>query len=97
MSSRVESFGMIAGEAMANGAICISADNPCLPEIFDNAAFYYSPGNPEDLCKRITEVITLQPHERKKISKMTIARSKVFSWDTCAKKTIDCLMDATAS
>lgn len=41
MSSRVESFGQIAAEAMANACLCISSESPCLPEIFRDAALYY--------------------------------------------------------
>ena len=43
MTSSVESFGMVGGEAMSHGCICISADNPCLPELFGDAAVYYPP------------------------------------------------------
>jgi len=94
MSSRVESFGMIAGEAMANGAVCISANNPCLPEIFNNIAFYYEPLNSKDLSNIIQRVLSLKRHEREVIAKKAVLRSKQFSWDICAHKTIDCLMAA---
>ena len=53
MTSRVESFGIIAGEAMAHGYICISVDNPCLPEIFRVAAVYYLPRKGKLLAEAI--------------------------------------------
>ena len=52
MTSRVESFGMIGGEAMSHGCICMSADNPCLPELFGDVALYYPPGDGKKLGRR---------------------------------------------
>jgi len=97
MSSRVESFGMTAGEAMANGAICISTDSPSLPEIFNNAAIYYDPGNSEDISSKIQYVLSLSLQERKRLSKIAVLRSKQFSWEICAEKIIDCFSEAINS
>lgn len=89
MTSRVESFGMIAGEAMAHGAVCISADNPCLPEIFGDAAVYYPPKNHRALAERILEVTSWPEEKRREMSERAKKRASQFSWDICAQKTIE--------
>ena len=88
MTSRVESFGIIAGEAMAHGCICISADNPCLPEIFNNAAIYYPPKDARSLARAIEYVLALDDNQRKIMSEKARRQAARFSWDFCAEKTV---------
>jgi len=94
MSSRVESFGQIALEAMSYGCICISADNPCLPEIFKDAAVYYTPKDSQSLAKAIKSVLNWDSNQRGKTAEQAINRASEFSWDVCAKKTVEELFRA---
>lgn len=91
MTSRVESFGMIAGEAMANGCVCISSDSPCLPEIFNDCGLTYKAGNAKDLANKIKGVLDFNTAQREKMSSKAILRARQFSWDICASRTIDFL------
>lgn len=86
MTSRVESFGMIAGEAMAYGCVCISSDSPCLPEIFGDAAVYYSPKKIELLAETIKSVSEWGRYKREEISKKARERAAEFSWDVTVEK-----------
>jgi len=86
MTSRVESFGMIAGEAMAHGCICISADNPCLPEIFGDAAVYYIPKKGELLAETINSVNEWDNYKREEISKKAREQASKFSWNMTVEK-----------
>ncbi len=88
MTSRVESFGMIAAEAMAHGCVCISADNPCLPEIFGDAAIYYQPKNGNYLADLISTGLSWSNSKRKEVSARAKMRAAKFSWDACAEQTI---------
>jgi len=88
MTSRVESFGMIGGEAMAHGCICISADNPCLPELFENVAVYYLPKDEKTLADTIKTVLAWDDNQRKVMSEKATKRAAEFSWDVCAEKTV---------
>lgn len=88
MTSRVESFGMIAGEAMSHGCICISADNPCLPEIFGDAAVFYPPKDGKALASAIQTVLTWDDNQRKAMSEKAKKRAADFSWDVCAGRTV---------
>lgn len=53
MTSRMETFGMVALEAMTNSCLCVAADNPPLPEIFLDCAYYYPPGDNRALAELI--------------------------------------------
>ncbi len=88
MTSRVESFGMIAGEAMAHGCVCISVDNPCLPEIFGDAATYYPPRDGKALAAKSLTALSMSDVERKEFSERAIAQAQKFSWDVCAERTV---------
>ncbi len=88
MTSRVESFGIIAVEAMAHGCICIAADNPCLPEIFEDAAIYYPAKNWETLSEVITKVFCIDGQKRELMAEKAKKRAAQFSWDVCAETTI---------
>ena len=94
MTSRVESFGMIAGEAMAHGCICIAADNPCLPEIFSDAAIYYPPKDYKALANAIQTVISWDKNQRNEASQRARKRTAQFSWDITAEKTVSELVKA---
>lgn len=94
MTSRIESFGMIAGEAMAHGCICISADNPCLPEIFDDAAIYYLPKDGKALAEAIQSMFIWDNDQRKEASEKAKKRATEFSWEVCAEKTVEELAKA---
>jgi glycosyltransferase involved in cell wall biosynthesis len=98
MTSRVESFGMIAGEAMAQGCVCISSDSPCLPEIFGDAAIYYPPKNGKLLAEVIKSVTEWDNYQLDETSKKAREQASKFSWDitverllTEFKKTIESL------
>lgn len=86
MTSRVESFGMIAGEAMAYGCVCISSDSPCLPEIFGDAAIHYPPKNGKLLAKVIKSVTEWDNYQRGEASKKARERAAIFSWDVTVER-----------
>jgi len=86
MTSRVESFGLIAGEAMTHGCVCISSDNPCLPEIFGDAAVYYTSKKVEFLAEAIKSVSEWDNHRRREVSKKAKERAAEFSWDVTVER-----------
>jgi len=88
MTSRVESFGMIGGEAMSHGCICISSDSPCLPELFGDSAIYYPSKDGHALTEAIQTVLTWDDNQRKTMSEKAKKQASKYSWDVCAKKTV---------
>ena len=87
MTSRVESFGMIAAEAMANGCVCISTRSSCLPELFRTSALYYNSGDYQDLANNITKVLKFNEYEKCVYVQKAQRRARDFSWDICAERT----------
>ena len=96
MTSRVESFGMIGGEAMSHGCICISADNPCLPELFGDVAVYYPPKDGKALANAVQRVLAWDNTQCKEAFERARKRASRFSWDVCAEKTVAVLAKVVA-
>ncbi len=94
MTSRVESFGQCALEAISHGCLCISASNPCLPEIFRDSAVYYDPGNGKALGELINAVLSWDQSKKKQVSQRALERASQFSWNICADKTVQELKSA---
>ena len=86
MTSRVESFGMIAGEAMAHGCVCISSDSPCLPEIFGDAAIFYPSKRGEVLAEAIQTVFRWDSYKCKEMSDGAKRQAAKFSWDVTVER-----------
>ncbi|OGT06734.1 MAG: hypothetical protein A2103_01210 [Gammaproteobacteria bacterium GWF2_41_13] len=88
MSSRIESFGMVILEALSNDCVCIAANNRCLPEIFGEAALYYSPRNVESLVEKIQFAVCCDVENKMKMKRAAKKRAAEFSWDVCVEKTV---------
>lgn len=94
MTSRIEACPNIVLEAMANGCLCISTDNPPMPEFFGDIAIYYHAKNIESLTEAILKILSLDNKKKQEISERIMSRAYSFSWDICAKKTIEQLQKA---
>ena len=88
MTSRIEACPNIALEAMSYGTMCVVANNPPLPEIFGDAARYYKPGDYLDLAEKIKISLLLSESEKSTLKEKAKERSKMFSWDICADRTV---------
>ena len=97
MTSRVESFGQIGVEAMSHGCISVVADNPCLPEIFDNAATFYKPYSGEDLANKILRVLSWDRIKVTQAAETARQRASEFTWDRTAEQTVKELVIASGS
>jgi len=94
MSSRVEACPNTALEAMSHGCISISANNPPLPEFFDDVAYYYEPYDERSLAESIHNVLNLMATQKTYLSKKAVERASEFSWDVTAEKTLNELRKA---
>ncbi len=88
MTSRIEACPNIALEAMSHGCLCLSADNPPLPEFFREAAFYYQAQQADSLVAAIIAAINLTPEENEKLRARARARAQEFTWENTAEQTI---------
>lgn len=97
MTSRVEACPNIALEAMAHGCLSIAANNPPLPEVFQDAAVFYSPKKPEMLAQRIKDALSWSEGKKQRLKQKAKKRAAEFSWDVCAEKTLSELEKAITS
>lgn len=88
MTSRVESFGLIAGEALSHGCVCICASSPCLPELCGDASLYYEPMDGGALAQRIRDALSWDDGRRAAMATRARSRSQGFSWETAAAMTV---------
>ncbi len=87
MPSLYEGFGIPILEAMSFNCPVISSFSSSLPEVGDDACLYFDPKSEADLLDKL---IILKGNEnlRKELIKKGKERVKLFSWQTCAEKTL---------
>lgn len=86
--SNYEGFGMPLLEAMALSCPVLSSSNSSLPEVYGTAAVAVNPHNIEDL-KKALNAIAFDSELRKTLIDTGIKRAAEFTWQRCAKQTLD--------
>jgi glycosyltransferase involved in cell wall biosynthesis len=88
MTSRVEACPNIALEAMSHGAFCLAADNPPLPEFFQEAAIYYRPKCGEALAQAISAALAYSPEAAGLMRVQAKKRAGDFLWEKTVERTV---------
>lgn len=83
-----EGFGFPPLEAMAYKCPVICSNTSSIPEIAGNAAIYFDPYCSESIMNAMESLI-MNTETRNRLIESGIQRSRLFSWDRCAKKTLD--------
>jgi len=86
--SRYEGFGIPILEAFASKIPVISAKNSSLEEVGGDAALYFGEKNSGDLADKIIKVIESEDL-RKDLTEKGNEQIKKFSWEKCARETIE--------
>ena len=95
--SLTETFGFPLVEAMAVGVPVVAADTPIHREICGDAALYFEPGNPEDVCARLLE-LDAEADLRARCRERGKARvTERFTWERHMRALIDCFKTVTES
>lgn len=76
--SLYEGFGMPVIEAMRNGKPVLCSNVTSLPEIAGNAALFFDPHKPEEICQAI-EIAENQPERMQSLVELGFQQSKKFS------------------
>lgn len=85
--SRSEGFGLPGLEAMLHGLPVISSSSTALPEVFGDAALYFSPDSVEQYIERVQSV--LQGREcRDALIRRGHQRVSSYSWSRMAESTL---------
>ncbi|HOK58255.1 MAG TPA: glycosyltransferase [Methanothrix sp.] len=85
-----EGFGLPPLEAMACGAPVIASSTSSLPEVIGREDALFDPLSVESISSKMAEVL-LNEEFRRELIRHGIQRSKRFSWDECARRTISAL------
>lgn len=91
--SLYEGFSLPMVEAMACGVPTVAANTSCLPEISGNSLAYFDPLSCEEMAACMQTVLR-SSELRLRLSQNGIARSLEFSWERCARHTLDVLINA---
>ncbi|MEY4745222.1 MAG: hypothetical protein RL272_1167 [Candidatus Parcubacteria bacterium] len=84
--SLCEGFGLPPLEAMCHGLPVASSKACCLPEILDDAARYFDPGDEDDMARAFAEVAD-DAGLRESLAAKGGARAATFDWMRCARMT----------
>lgn len=83
-----EGFGLPGLEAMVHGAPVVSSNTTCLPEIYGNAAHYFSPHSTKEIAEKIDDVLSNKTL-RSTLIKRGYQQIKKYSWARMAKQTLE--------
>jgi glycosyltransferase involved in cell wall biosynthesis len=83
-----EAFPAVPLEAMASGTPVITSNTGGLPEVVGDAALQASPNDPNTFADAIVKILSSKKLRKSMIEK-GFERTKNFSWEYSAKKTLD--------
>jgi glycosyltransferase involved in cell wall biosynthesis len=91
--SLYEGFCLPLVEAMACGVPTVASKSSCIPEVSGGALEYFDPYSVEEMAyvmQRALEESSLRDDLRRK----GLARASEFSWERCARQTLDVFMQS---
>ena len=91
--SLYEGFSLPMVEAMACGVPTVASNTSCLPEISGNTLAYFDPLSCEAMAVCMQTVLR-SSELRLHLSQNGIARAREFTWERCARHTLDVLINA---
>ncbi len=86
--SLYEGFGLPILEAMACGTPVITSNVSSMPEVGGEAALYVDPEDGKEITTRVREVMESK-ETRENMIKKGFIQAKKFSWQKCAKETMN--------
>jgi glycosyltransferase involved in cell wall biosynthesis len=94
--SRYEGFGFPVLEAMSCGTAVITTNVSALPEVAGDGALLVAPDDVSGLAEALGRVVQDESF-RRELSNRAQARAAQFSWDRCARETLQVYQEAMAT
>jgi glycosyltransferase involved in cell wall biosynthesis len=88
--SLYEGFGIPLIEAMACGCPTLTSNTGAPPEVVGTAGYTVNPRDVDDIAQGLRAVLS-NPPLRAEMRAKGLERAKDFSWDKCARQTLDVL------
>jgi glycosyltransferase involved in cell wall biosynthesis len=82
-----EGFGLPGLEAMVHGCPVVSSNATCLPEVYEDAAIYFDPSNPQEIAEKISSVLNNSELRQELIIKGHSQAAK-YSWRRMSEQTL---------
>ena len=86
--SRYEGFGLPPLEAMRRGCPVVVANSGSIPEVVGDAGSYFDPSIADELVQQLEQVLN-DSEFRQTLIDRGMVRSGLFSWNRCAKQTLE--------
>ena len=96
LPSLYEGFGLPILEAMSKKCPVIASFTSSLPEIGGEACLYFDPKNYEELTEKLQKLKESAALRNELIQKGT-ERVKAFSWEQCAKETLELILKTNST
>ena len=87
-----EGFGLPPLDAMTYGAPVVSSDASVMPEIYETAAYYCDPRDPQDIAAKVNDVLNT-PELRESLIAAGHKQIKKYSWRKQAEETLTVYKD----
>lgn len=91
--SLYEGFGFPVLEAMAHGAPVVCSNTSSLPELVADAALTVDPLDVQGLAEAVEQLLVDETLRRDLVQR-GFRRVELFSWESCARSTLDVLIEA---
>ncbi|PWB38951.1 MAG: hypothetical protein C3F02_00910 [Parcubacteria group bacterium] len=91
--SKFEGFGIPILEAMGSGVPVVCSDIPALREVGEGAVSFFNPDDINDIALKLKNALD-DSVLRKKLIESGLEKCRNFSWEKCAKETLDFILES---